>query len=237
MAVMTNRDKYERRTLVMRIVAGLVYRMGEALARREPIPDDALPDHGGFIVALNHLSAADPPVVGAYIYDAGWFPRFMAKAELFNIWPVGMLLRKCGQIPVQRQSAQAAQSLNAASAALAAGRCVVIFPEGTTSKTDDLWPMPMKSGAVRLALTTGAPLIPAAVWGTIDSLPWRPGRRPRASMLFGQPLDLSPYVGRHADSAALREATEILRDKITELVAELRGEPVPVSKLPEGEVK
>ena len=231
MAATTKREKFEPQTLIMRVVAGIVYRMGELLVRRQPLPEHSLPTKAGFIVALNHLSAADPPVVGAYIYDAGWFPRFMAKAELFNIWPVGPLLRAVGQIPVQRRSAQAAQALNSAASAIAAGRCVVIFPEGTTSKTEDMWPMSMKSGAVRLALTTGAPLIPAAVWGTAHALPWRPWRRPRAAMLFGEPLDLSAYVGRHADSSALREATELLRGQVAVLLGELRGEPVPAQYL------
>lgn len=227
MAAHSKRIKYERQTPVMRFVAAIVYRMGELLVRRQSIGDQRLPVKGGFVVALNHLSVADPPVVGAYVYDAGWFPRFMAKAELFNTWPVGPLLRGVGQIPVQRRSAVAAQALNAAAETIAAGRAVVIFPEGTTNKTADLWPMPMKSGAVRLALTTGAPLIPAAIWGTERALPWRPWRRPKAAIRFGEPLDLSAFADRQTETAALREATEVLRAAITELVAELRGESVP----------
>lgn len=227
MAAHSKRTKYERQTPVMRFVAAIVYRMGELLVRREPIGEQRLPAEGGFIVALNHLSVADPPVVGAYVYDAGWFPRFMAKAELFNTWPLGPLLRGVGQIPVQRRSAVAAQALNAAGETIAAGRAVVIFPEGTTNKTDELWPMPMKSGAVRLALATGAPLIPAAVWGTAHALPWRPWRRPAAAIRFGAPLDLSAFADKQTDTAALREATELLRTAITELVAHLRGEPAP----------
>ncbi len=92
-----------------------------------------------------------------------------------------------------------------------------------------------KSGAVRLALTAGAPLIPVAHWGTQKILP-RYGKRislfPRKDVRirFGDPVDLSAFEGRTLDTAALGEATELLMDAITALLAELRDETPPAER-------
>ena len=219
----------EPQTMTMRIVANIVMVMANVLGRRRHPKDAQLPTNGGFILAMNHLSIADPPIVAAFVYERGWYPRFMAKAELFAKWPLGAVLRSIGQIPVDRRSSQAAQSLKDAADALSAGRCVIIFPEGTTTKREDLWPMPMKTGAVRLALTTGAPLIPAAIWGSAGAMPPKLGRRPVITFAIGEPMDLSGYAGKQADTAALRVATNEMHAQICGLVGELRGETPPAA--------
>ena len=78
---------------------------------------------------------------------------------------LGRILRACGQIPVQRQSAKSADALLAAVEAVNQSRAVVIYPEGTITRDPDLWPMKGKTGAARIALRTGCPVIPIGQWG------------------------------------------------------------------------
>ena len=78
---------------------------------------------------------------------------------------LGRILRACGQIPVERQSAQSADALLAAVAAVGQGQAVVIYPEGTITRDPDLWPMKGKTGAARIALRTGCPVVPIGQWG------------------------------------------------------------------------
>ena len=117
------------------------------------------------ILVPNHVSHFDPLVVAHYIYRAGRWPRFLGKASLWKVPVLGFLLRKTLQIPVERGSVEAVKSLDALVEALDEGGTVVIYPEGTTTREPDLWPMRGKTGAARLALLTGAPVIPIANWG------------------------------------------------------------------------
>lgn len=140
---------------------------------------DRIPGEGPLLLASNHVSYLDPLCL-AYVADlAGRRVRFLAKAELFeNRW-LGPMLRTLGQIPVRRGTADASGALDAAAAALTAGRCVVVFPEGTISR--DFEPMAGKTGVARLARTAGAPIVPVGIWGTHRVITsgrrpsWRPG--------------------------------------------------------------
>src|SRR5690606_19691887 len=105
---------------------------------------------------------------------------------------------------------------------------VIVYPEGTLTRDPGEWPMRGKSGAVRLALDHGIPLVPAAHWGVQTILPRYGGRlslfpRKRVEMLVGAPLDLSPWAGR-SDPEAYAEATTALMNEIARLLGELRGE-------------
>lgn len=122
-----------------------------------------IPVHGPAILASNHTSYLDPLAL-AYVANLRHRKiRFLTKAELFDKQPLGMLLRQAQQIPVVRDSTSAAGSLEAAVAALQAGECVTVFPEGTISL--DLEPMVGKSGTARLAAMTGVPVWPIGLWG------------------------------------------------------------------------
>ena len=185
----------------------------------------------GFIVAANHMSNLDPLCTAHVLYNNGAPPRIMAKAELFKVPGLGALLRSSGQIPVDRKSRSAAESLSAAADALRSGECVLIFPEGTLTLDPELWPMVAKTGVARLALMSGAPVIPMAQWGAHTLLPrrsfWlRPIPRKRVRAILGPPVDLSD-LGTNTDSATLVEATARIMAAITALVAELRGEQPP----------
>ena len=113
----------------------------------------------------DRISHADPLVSAHFIHDAGRWPQFLAKASVFRVPMIGWILHRCKQIPVERGSVEAARSLDKLVAALREGGAVVIYPGGTTTREPDLWPMKGKTGAARLALATGAPVIPVAMWG------------------------------------------------------------------------
>jgi len=115
------------------------------------------------------------------------------------------------------------------------GECVVVYPEGTITRDPELWPMDGKTGAARIALATGAPLIPAAMWGPQDVIgPYRKEFRilPRKTMhvAFGPPVDLADLMGQPMDTNTLRIATDRLLDAITDLLAETRQTPPPAER-------
>ena len=188
-----------------------------------------LPREGGFVVSTNHISYADPLVFAHFMYDSGREAYFLGKESIFTIPVVGWVLRRAGQIPVYRNSSAAATAYRAAVAAVREGKAVGIFPEGTITRDPDLWPMRGKTGAARVALETQCPLVPVAQWGAQEILsPY--GRRvhlfPRKTMRMyaGPPVDLSDLYGKPIDTLVLREATDRLMDRITELLEVLRGE-------------
>ncbi len=191
-----------------------------------------LPRTGGVLVCSNHISHFDPLTLAHFLYDNGRRPRFMAKASLFKAPVVGLVLRSAGQIPVFRDSSDAVHAFSAAAEAVSAGECIAMYPEGTLTIDADGWPMTAKTGAARIALSTGAPLVPVAQWGPQQVLP-RGGRIPRLiprrtmHVVAGEPVDLSPYAGREIDARLLLEATELIMDRITALLADLRGEQPP----------
>jgi 1-acyl-sn-glycerol-3-phosphate acyltransferase len=218
---------------IFRVLAGLLLPFMYLVARYELEGDETLPKQGAFVLSPNHYSEIDPVVVGVYVWKQGRAPRYLAKASLFTVPVLGWLLRKSGQIPVQRAGSTRGSDPLAAGEKLAAeGLAVIVYPEGSLTRDPDLWPMRGKTGAVRMALEAGVPLIPMAQWGTQAVLP-RYGKRislfPRKTIRakFGSPLDLSRFEGRKIDSALLTEATGMLMKAIAELLSELRGEPAP----------
>lgn len=195
-----------------------------------------IPATGAFVLAPNHFSNIDPVVVGYGLWKLGRNPRFLAKAGVFKIPVVGWLLRKSGQIPVDRTSAsKGRESLSAANELVAHGRGVIVYPEGSLTRDPDLWPMRGKTGAVRLALEAGVPLIPAVHWGTQEIMPRYSGklrlfRRKPVTIRIGDPVDLSAYRGRGLDASTLNEATTLLMNTIASLLGEVRGEQPPVER-------
>jgi 1-acyl-sn-glycerol-3-phosphate acyltransferase len=196
---------------------------------------DNFPAEGGFVVSVNHISYADPLVFAHFMFDSGHEAYFLGKDSLFSIPVVGWVLKKCGQIPVYRNSVAAADAYRAAVEAVHAGKAVGIFPEGTITRDPDLWPMRGKTGAARVALETRCPLVPVAQWGAQEILsPYghRPSLFPRKTMKMyaGPPVDLTDLYGRPIDTKVLREATDRLMDRITELLEVLREEKRPTER-------
>ena len=190
---------------------------------------------GGVIVAANHISAADPLVLADFLlYGVGRAPRFLAKSELFRgSGLVGRVMRGAGQIPVDRHAADASRALDAAVAALARGQTVVIYPEGTVTSDPDLWPMRARTGVARLALLSGAPVVPVAQWGAqqihgAGGLHLRP--RTRVQFRVGPAVDLSSWAGRPLSSETLAAATDAILDAITAELEVLRGQVAPAQR-------
>jgi 1-acyl-sn-glycerol-3-phosphate acyltransferase len=187
------------------------------------------------VLAPNHYSEIDPVVMGVAVWKLGRAPRFLAKASLFKNPVLGWLLRTSGQIPVERAGSQSHAALRAAEELVEKGRMVIVYPEGSLTRDPDLWPMRGKTGAVRIALERGIPVVPAAHWGTQAILP-RYGKKlslfPRKTVdvIIGEPLDLSKYRDRGLDQATLLAATGELMDAIAALLAELRGEEAPAQR-------
>ncbi|HEY6309460.1 MAG TPA: lysophospholipid acyltransferase family protein [Streptosporangiaceae bacterium] len=191
------------------------------------------PRTGGVILAPNHLSYADWPTVALFSDAYGHrYPVFMIKSAVFEVKVLGPLMFKLGQLPVYRGRGDAGLVLRQAEQALRAGACVIVYPEGTASRDPDLWPMVGKTGAARLALTTGAPVIPIAHWGAQHILPYgtkKPHLFPRKTvrMAAGPPVDLSAFEGQRLSASTLRDATAVIMADITALLAKIRQETPP----------
>jgi 1-acyl-sn-glycerol-3-phosphate acyltransferase len=194
-----------------------------------------VPSTGGVVLCVNHISHVDPLTFAHFVWDSGRSPRFLAKESLFRVPFVRRVLRGARQIPVYRDSTDAARSLSAAVAAVRAGECVCIYPEGTLTRDPELWPMAGRTGAARVALTTGAPVIPIAQWGAQDMLPPYSRRlrlRPRhpVQVVAGPPVDLRGFAGREPTAADLHDATECIMAAVTGLLAQVREGTPPAHR-------
>ena len=204
--------------------------------RRRWLNLELLPATGGIIVAPNHTSHFDPLAVAHYLHDNGRPPRFLAKDTMFDIPVAGGIIARAGQIPVHRSTGTAADAMRDAIAAVEAGECVVVYPEGSLTRDPHLWPMRGKTGAARIALATGCPVIPMAHWGTERVLaPY--AKKPHlippetVTVTVGPPVDLDDLRDKELTVEVLHEATDRIMDSITALVAELRDEPEPAQRL------
>lgn len=221
----------ERRGALRRFAATVVRPASTALTRRVWAGRENIPGEGGVIVACNHLSVVDPIAVAHFLYAAGRFPRFLAKDGLFHVPVLGRALLGVGQIPVYRESAKAGEAFRAAIAAVRDGACVVVYPEATVTRDPALWPMTGKTGVARIALATGASVVPVASWGAQEIWPYhgkpRPLPRKTVRVIAGPQIDLTEYRDRASDADAVHEVTDRVMGAITELLASLRGEPAP----------
>lgn len=192
--------------------------------------------HGqGIVVAPNHISWFDPLVVAHVLHDNGRPPRFLAKQAVFEVPVVGRIIEGADQIPITRDADPTA-ALAAAEAALRAGEAVIVYPEGTITRDAQLWPMSGKTGALRLALETGVPLIPLAQWGAHEIMPpYQKTLRlfPRKTMHVnvGPPLAIDDLRDQPVTRELLVEGTNRLMDEITRLLEQLRGETAPAQRM------
>ena len=180
-----------------------------ALARIpvEVLHPERLADGGGFVVAANHESFADILILLARLPLS---VRFLAKRSVFRIPVLGWSIRAAGFVPVDRGNrARSVATVEAALALLKTGRSLVIFPEETRARTDEL--LPFKSGAALLALRSGFPLLPVGIAGTRRALPRgtlaiSPGP---IAMAIGRPIGVAGLSARDRN-----EVTRLAREAI-----------------------
>jgi 1-acyl-sn-glycerol-3-phosphate acyltransferase len=192
------------------LVGGLSYPIIRGLYRERWHGLEHLPRQGGFVLAANHCSNFDPWPIGMPLFPRRYL-RFMAKSELF--WfPLGPIITACGAFPVERgQSDQ--EAIDTAVRLCEEGHVVVMFPEGTRrqkgirKKHEARW----RSGAARIALQAGVPLVPAAIAGTDELM-----RLARLRVAFGPPVPVTDLAAVPVEEAA-HAATDRLRAAIIEL--------------------
>jgi 1-acyl-sn-glycerol-3-phosphate acyltransferase len=212
----------------LRVIVFFLRPLLMAGTRRDWQGAERLPE-GGFVLAPNHISHLDPFLISHFMVDQGIPPRFLVKDTLMSLRFGGWILRNAQQIPVYRSTAGAGESLSAAIAAVQQGSVVTIYPEGTITRDPAAWPMTGRTGAVRVALATGRPLVPVMQWGPQEIL-WPYTKKPRIfprktiHVRVGEPLDLSDLAGRELTEELLREATNRLMDALTAMMSQVRAE-------------
>jgi 1-acyl-sn-glycerol-3-phosphate acyltransferase len=171
---------------------------------QEHLPDE---NHGGAVLAMNHISYLDFALVGTAALPMKRYVRFMAKKEIFDNKLAGPLMRGMHHINVDRSNGSA--SFVAALRALRDGEIVGIFPEGTISVSFEI--KELKSGAVRLAQGAGVPVIPTIIWGSQRLWTKKVKRNLRQrgvpiSVSFGEPIFFEKDSDVDAGEAILRAA-------------------------------
>jgi len=180
--------------------------------------EENVPRKDGAILAINHIGYLDFAITGTAALPAGRFVRFMAKKEVFDNKLAGPLMRGMHHINVDRSNGSA--SFVAALRALKAGEIIGIFPEGTVSTSFEI--KELKSGAVRLAMGAGVPVIPTIVWGSQRI--WTKGLKPNlkrnkfpVTVRFGEPIFF-----QRGDDVELAEAT--LRETLLNMLHEVQDQ-------------
>lgn len=177
-----------------------------------------IPAQGGCLIAVNHLSYADPLLVGLAC------PRpvhFMAKAELFRVPLLKSILPRLHAFPVRRGAADR-QAIRKALELLQNGAVLGVFPEGTRNRQrqSDGDMLPLHGGAAMLALRTGVPVVPAAVWGTGRIAgPLGLPKPVKIGIRFGQPINLPPpeQVNKESVAEASRTIMEAIKNVLDEV--------------------
>jgi 1-acyl-sn-glycerol-3-phosphate acyltransferase len=170
---------------------------------------------GGFVLAANHVSNLDPWPLGFPLWPKRRL-RWMAKSELFN-FVLGPMLLRGGAFPVHR-GRNDRRAIETAIGLARKGDVVVMFPEGTRRRKGlrKKWRPEAHSGAARIAITAGVPLVPAAIVGT-DRL----SRLGRLRVAYGTPIPVDD-LGERDNATAAQLATERLMSRIAELEETLR---------------
>lgn len=190
------------------------------LGRTRILGVEHVPRSGPFILVVNHVSLADPPIVGwATGYQVGRVIHFMAKEEMRS-WPIlGWLASQSGVFWVRRGEGDRA-SQRAALDTLASGRPIAVFPEGTRSRNGVIGEG--KAGAALLAMRSGAPLLPVAIFGTERIFPGRSRvpHRTRVTVRIGPPFSLVHQPSGRLDREELAAGTERIMREIAALLPE-----------------
>jgi 1-acyl-sn-glycerol-3-phosphate acyltransferase len=193
-------------------VALLTWPLLHGLFRLRARGRENLPREGGYVLACNHVSSFDPWPLGMPLWPRRYL-RFMAKSELY--WfPLTLVLKGAGAFPVRRGQTDV-EAIDTAVRLAREGNVVAMFPEGTrrTKGLVKRFEARPRSGAARIALEAGVPLVPAAVSGTDRLLRLGP-----VHVAYGEPVDLDDLRG-----VELREASQQATDRLMARIAELEA--------------
>src|SRR5438132_727492 len=154
-----------RPSLVYSLAAALLWPLMKGLFRLRAEGQENLPEEGGFVLAANHLSNFDPWPLGLPLWPRR-FLRFMAKSELYW-WPLGWIITAGGGFPVRRGERDL-EAIAVAVRLAREGHVVAMFPHGTRQRKGIVkrYQPRAHTGAARIALEAGVPLVPAAIAGT-----------------------------------------------------------------------
>lgn len=189
---------------------------------------------GGVLVVANHRSVLDGPLLAVVGRGAARQLRMLGTAGVFTAPVLGRLLLSAGMVPVKRRTEHARAALTGAERLLRAGEAVALFPEGRINRSPDGLPQPLRSGAARLALRTGVPVVAVGMVGTdlvIRPGTWRPvvrwGRRTRVAVRMSSPVVLHEALGLTApvadpDDHLVEAATSLMHSLLT---AQVTGAP------------
>lgn len=221
----------------VRLCIVVFYPVSWLIARPRFLGLENVPAEGPGLLVGNHISYLDPMYTAVFVHRRGRVPRFLAKASLWTVPVVGRVFDGAQQIPVYRGSVEAGDSLQAAERALAEGKLVLIYPEGTITRDPEYWPMQSRTGIARLVLTRDVPVVPAVHWGTHRVYDhygrrFRPLPRKEVVVRAGECVDLSAYRGRPLDAVLLREVTDVVMGRVRDLLAEVREAPAPAGFYP-----
>jgi 1-acyl-sn-glycerol-3-phosphate acyltransferase len=193
-------------------VAKTWFKVGDIDIRMTGIEN--IPEKGGVLLAVNHLSFVDYLMAGYPGVERGRLTRFMAKREVFDHPVGGPVMRSFNHIAIDRSSGQG--GIEEARRYLDRGECVGIFPEGTISRSLEL--QPLKTGAVRIAQDAGVPLVPIVLWGTQRFLtkgkPRDFKRHKTVGIEVGEPMYPKPEDNANALTHELQSTMEAMLDRL-----------------------
>src|SRR6266566_7408434 len=218
-------EPYRMPMILWRLLRAVVRLAAAIFLDVHPVGNQNVPEKGPLIIASNHLSWTDVPLIPAYLKAR---VVDMAKEETFQ-GKMGWLVRFMGAFPVKRGEADR-QSLRAAEEQLKAGRILIIFPEGTRSKVHRLGQA--HAGLGMIALRSGIPVVPVAINGSEKAFK---KFRPRITIIFGEPMILTPK-GKKITREDIDESTEHVMLRIASMLPpEYRG--VYAEKLADSDVE
>jgi 1-acyl-sn-glycerol-3-phosphate acyltransferase len=245
-AASTRRAAVNSGPLVWRVMMGINRALVTVSGRLEvtgTIPPE-LRDRS-ILLAANHIGVFDAFVLTAACQRAGVAPRFLVAGGIMDIPVFGPAMRKAGHLRVDRRKNTVVEAFHRTAESLRAGQvAVLVYPEGRISHDPGLWPERGKSGAARLALAAGVPMVPISQWGAHESAFWgtevvtgwadlRPvvtsylrslAHRPTYRVHFGPPVDLGGLsASRPGDAVRARDL--IMRAITTGLVPLRPAEP------------
>ena len=195
----------------------------QAMFRIRFVDGHNVPSHGPAVIAPNHISPLDPLVIGLYPVSLGRPMRYLSGTEFFAMRWVGKGLRALDQIPLRRGKNDL-EALGAAVEAAQQGGLVGLFPEGKINNGPDI--LRGRRGAARIAVASGAPLLPVGIWGTQVRYPgggWKLRRpwRPTVVVVFGEPIPVDTSATSASDilrlTNELMTRVEELRDRAKNL--------------------